>query len=1151
MYKNLTTNFCRWHSYNLFKLLRVMKISVILIMATILQVSAAGYAQRVTLKISNSGLEDVLRAFRSQTGFDFLYDAEQIKAAKPITLSLINTPLSEALEKCLINQPFTYQINHQTVVIKKKETPGGIINPPPSQVTGRITDEKGLPLPGVSIKIKGTTTATSTTANGSYRIMVPSSNATLIFSFVGFAAREIVVGNRTQIDVTLKQELVGLNEIVVVGYGQVQRKDLTGAVGQVKMSDLEKAPVASFDQALAGRLAGVQVSSNDGQPGSEGINIVIRGNGSLTQTSSPLYVIDGFPIEDFNASSLNVNDIESINVLKDASSTAIYGSRGANGVVVIETKKGKVGNPVITYNGSYGLQDISKRMDVMSGYEFVKYQIDKGSGANYLLNGQTPESYLNAPVVNWQDKIFKTGRTNIQSIALRGGKNQTKYAISTSLFNSNAVVINSGNQRYQGRISLTQEVNKKFNVGVNLNYSRNSNYGVPVSTAGGSSATAYLLYSAWGYRPLTGDANYSLDDLESGTVDDDVNPAADFRVNPVVSATNQYNKSFNSNVLSNVYGTYEIAKNLTLKVTGGLNNTYARYEAFYNSKTILGNNYNPANVRGQFGSKSYSELSTWSNENTLTYVTNLNKSNKLDFLTGFTLQGTQTSGGGYTSINVPNEQLGVNGLSQGTPQIVTSPASSSAIESFLFRTNYNYKSKYLLTATFRADGSSKFSPENRWGYFPSGAFAWRMSNEPFMKKMTAISDAKLRLSYGLTGNNRVPDFAYFASVNPTNNAAYPFNNGIPTQGVIIPGLGNSDLKWETTGQADIGYDLSLFNDRLNLTADVYRKITKDLLLNANMPYNTGYNTVYENVGKLQNQGLEITINSVNINTGKFKWESNFNISFNRNKILALTGDNEPIYNTLTWESAYNNSNLYKSEVGKSAGNFYGFVWDGNYQVNDFDVSQAGAYTLKPTVTANGNSRASIKPGDIKYKDLNGDGDVTLDDQIIIGNGLPKHVGGFSNDFSYMGFSLNVFLQWSYGNDIFNANRLIFEGSTYSNLNQFATYENRWTLDNPTDRYYRAGGGGPAGRYSSRVIEDGSYLRLKTVALGYNVPAKFLKSLNINSLNFSLTAQNLYTFTKYSGMDPEVSVRNSVLTPGFDYSAYPHARTIVLGITANF
>ena len=1130
-------------------ILMKINLTILVLITSLIQVSASSFAQKVTLVKSNVSLKEVLLQIELQTGYDVFYNSMDLKEARPIDAKFTNEPLLDVLNACFKNQPVSFTIKDKSIIIKKLPLRQAV---PIIVITGTIRDQQSMPMAGVSVKVKGGTTSVISSADGKYSITVAGTGVTLVFSYLGYLSQEKIITSAAVLNITLLEQPTGLDEVVVVGYGAVKKEDLTGAVGQVKMSELEKAPVTSFDQALAGRLAGVQVSSNDGQPGAEGINISIRGNGSLTQSSSPLYVIDGFPIEDFNTSSLNMNDIESINVLKDASSTAIYGSRGANGVIVIETKKGKLGKPVVAYNGAYGIQQITKRIDLMDSYEFVKFQIDKGNGANYLQNGITLDSYTDQPSISWQDKIFQTGRTNLQNISVSGGTAQTKYALSASLFDANAVIINTGNNRYQGRISINQELSKKVNAGVNINYSRNNRNGVSVATAGGSSASAYLLYAAWGYRPITGDTNYSLDDLENNLADEDINPASDLRLNPVVSANNQYNKSVSTNVITNAFLTYEIIKNLTLRVTGGLNDTYFRSEAFHNSKTILGNNLSPANTRGQFGTKNYSELSIWSNENTLTYLKQLNKNHKLDFVTGFTLQGTNTAGGGFTAINVPNESLGVNGLNQGEPQVVTSPASTSSIQSFLFRTNYNYKSKYLLTATFRADGSSKFAKGNRWGYFPSGAFAWRMSSEPFLKGIRAISDAKLRLSYGMTGNNRVPDFAYFAAVNPTNSAAYDFGNQGPSQGVQLSSLGNIGLKWETTEQANIGYDLSLFKNRINLTADVYRKVTKDLLLNAEMPYHTGFNTVYKNVGKLENKGLEFTINTVNINTKNFRWESNFNISFNRNKILGLTETNEPIFRTISWESNFNNSNLYIAALGQPAGKFYGFVWEGNYQMEDFDVLPNNTLLLKSDIASNGNTRASIRPGDIKYKDLNGDGQVDLEDQTVIGDGNAKHIGGFTNNFSYKGFELGIFLQWSYGNDIFNVNRLVFEGtSNYNNLNQYATYVDRWTPENQNNKYFRIGGGGPAGRYSSRVIEDGSYLRLKTVALAYNIPAKFLKGLKVRSFNINVTAQNLLTLTNYSGMDPEVSVRNSVLTPGFDYSAYPHARTIVLGLKTTF
>ena len=554
---------------------------------------------------------------------------------------------------------------------------------------------------------------------------------------------------------------------------------------------------------------------------------------------------------------------------------------------------------------------------------------------------------------------------------------------------------------------------------------------------------------------------------------------------------------------------------------------------------------------GNGGSVAYNRRDVWSNENTLTYMKKINEDNRFDVLAGFSLQGTTTSRDGFTAIDVPNESLGIHGLDQGTPEPVTTTASQSSLESFMGRVNYNYKSKYLLTGTFRTDGSSRFAPANKWGYFPSGAFAWRMGNEPFMKKLSFVSDAKLRISYGVTGNNRVGDFSYLPTVNPTNAAAYSFNNQVPTQGVDISSLGNADLKWETTAELDLGYDLSLLKGQVELTVDVYRRTTKNLLLNADLPYNTGYSSVFENIGSLQNQGLEITLNTNNIHIKDFNWGSSFNISFNQNKILSLVNGQDQILNTVSWETQYNNSDLYISKVGQPAGQFYGYVFNGIYQLSDFDVSPTGTYTLKAGIPNNGNLVKNIQPGDIKYKDINGDSVVNSLDQTMIGRGQPIYTGGFSNDFRYKGFSLNVFFQWSVGNDIFNANRLLFEGSATTSLNQFATYIDRWTPDNPSDKYYKAGRGAPYGIYSTRVLEDGSYLRLKTVSLGYNIPSKYLKRAGITSLNVNVSAQNLLTWTKYSGMDPEVSVRNSVLTPGLDFSAYPHARSVVFGINLSF
>lgn len=1012
-------------------------------------------------------------------------------------------------------------------------------------IKGMVTDTNNDPLIGVTVRIKGTSTGTVTDANGRYTIVAPRNAGTLVFQYVGYIDQEVNFSGPGAVNVKMRIKQSQLNEVVVVGYGSVKKGDITGSIAQVSMGNLTKAPVPSFEDALAGRVAGVTVTSTQGQPGA-GVDIVIRGGNSITQDNSPLYVIDGFPIENPASSAINPNDIASIQILKDASATAIYGSRGANGVIIIETKKGKKSAPVVSYNGSMGWQQVTKKMDMMNPYQFVQLQFELDSintKAQYL-NGRTIDSYKSDPGYDWQDQIFRTAPMQTHMLSLTGGTDQTKYAVSGSIYNQDGIIINSGYQRYQGRFALDQTVNSKLKVGITTNYSNVRTYGRVASDVGSSnSASSYLMYSVWGYRPITSDST----DLTGSLIDPDINTNNDFRVNPVISTQNELLRRTNKYLLTNAYANYSFTKDLVLKITGGYSTQTIRDDQFFNSQTAQGTPLLPTNVKGSYGSVVYAETSNWLNENTLTWNKVLGK-HTLNIVGGFTAQGRKLSNYGFQAVNVPNESLGLSGLDEGTPLAVTAAASENTLASFLGRVNYSYKSKYLLTATFRADGSSKFAEGHKWGYFPSGAFAWRMSDEAFLKKLSFISQAKLRVSYGLTGNNRVSDFAYLASLAlPTLNS-YSFNNATPSKGVIPVTLPNDDLKWETTAQFDLGYDLGLLNDRIALTVDAYQKTTSDLLLNANVPYSTGYASAYRNIGKIKNRGLEFTLNTVNVKTSDFSWGSNFTISFNRNKIVALNDNQQNLQTPITWETAYSTNPLYIAQVGSSVAKFYGYQWDGVYQYNDFDLAN-GVYTLKSNIPTNGATRSSIQPGDIRYKDLNGDGVVDAKDRTIIGNPIPKHVGGFNNNFGYKNFDLNVFFQWSYGNDIFNANRLIFEGDAlnYRNLNQYDSYVDRWTPTNPSTTLARIGGQGPKGAYSSNNVEDGSYLRLKTVSLGFQVPKTLLKKLKVSSVYFSVSGQNLVTWTKYTGMDPEVSVQNSALTPGFDYSAYPRAKTLTFDL----
>jgi TonB-dependent starch-binding outer membrane protein SusC len=1018
-----------------------------------------------------------------------------------------------------------------------------------SKVSGTVKDNNGKPLANVSIVVKNTQMGTATDVSGNFTVAARPTDV-LVFSFTGYESKEVKVNGQTKIAVSMHTKANSLDEVVVIGYGSVRKKDVTGAVGSVNMPDLQKAPVRNFEDALAGRVAGVTASADDGQPGAQ-VNIIIRGSNSLTQDNSPLYVVDGFPMENPDNNAINPAEIESIEVLKDASSTAIYGARGANGVILITTKKGKIGKPVINFNSYYGFQQYTKKMKLMTPYEYVQYVADRNpayADSNYLIDGKTVEDYKNVEGVDLQDSLLGSNPFQNYFLSLSGGSNGTRYSVSGSASNQSGIIVNSGYDRYQGRFRLDQKVNKNLNVGINTNYSYLNQYGTSPAQGGNGFFYGNLLFSVWAFRPMPGKINPS----ENGIEEDD----ADFigalqGFNPIKTAKNELRKRVSDILTTDAYAEYSFAKYFKLRVTGGLTKTKTRTDVFDNTQTPRGSPLtNTGKDNGVSGSVIYNELSSWLNENTLTFDKYLNANNELNVLAGFTMQGTNVSSYGASANHIPNEQLGTSGIDEGTPISISSTSSLYTLASFLGRVNYSYRSRYLLTGSMRADGSSKFAPQNRWSYFPSGAIAWRLSEENFMKPINFISNAKVRVSYGATGNNRVSDFAYLSRISIPASGGYSYNN-VPVNASIFTTLGNENLKWETTTQSDIGLDIGLFNERIALNADVYKKVTSNLLLNAAVPGSIGFSTALKNIGKVQNQGVEFTLNTININNKKFNWSSNFNISFNRNKLLALSEGETQRLTTASWNTLTSSVPLYIAQVGKPLAMFYGFIWEGNYQLSDFDTTSTGAYTIKGGVPA---YSSTVKPGYIKYKDVNGDGKINTDDQTIIGNPNPKFTGGFSNNFSYKHFDLNVFFNFSVGGDVMNANRLIFEGGGYNvGQNMYASYAGRWTPDNPSNKYYASGGAGPDNMsYSTRVIEDGSYLKLKTVQLGYNFSSSLLKRIKITNLRVYASAQNLYTWTKYTGFDPEVSkFGSSALQPAFDYSVYPYARTITFGLNASF
>ncbi|TDO05410.1 SusC/RagA family TonB-linked outer membrane protein [Sunxiuqinia elliptica] len=1020
-------------------------------------------------------------------------------------------------------------------------------------IKGQVFDKEGSPLPGVTVVVKGTTQGTVTDFSGQYSISVQGTDAVLVYSFVGMTTEEVLTNGRTTINVTLKEDIKSVDEVVVVGYGTLRKMDLTGSVESVRMNEMQKAPVKSFDESLAGRIAGVTVAGNDGQPGTNN-NIVIRGVGSITGSTSPLYVIDGAPMEDSYANTLNPSDIESINILKDASATAIYGARGANGVVLITTKRGTKGAPVVTYNAYFGFSVPPKPLDLMGAYEFVKYQaeLNPNYAQNvYFINGKTLDDYKDAKSIDLQDQMFQSSPVHNHEISVRGGSENTSYSASGNVLDQDGIAINSGFKRYQGRITLDQQFNKKLKIGIDATYSSEISHGAILTQSSDSYtyANLSLLYSVWGFRPVLGDNENLLDELF-----DPAMPSTDFRVNPILSAENELRRTKVDNLRANGYLEYKLTPHLTLKFAGGLTNIMVERQGFFNSLTTAGNERRD---QKQNGFIYFRPVSNWNNTNTLTYNRNFDKVHNLNVVVGNVIQKQKDGNYGFSAIQVLNEGTGVDGLDEASANFGTSGSSRWSLASFLGRINYSYRSKYILTASARYDGSSKFAPGNRWGFFPSGAIAWRMSEEGFLKEVDFLSNAKLRVSHGATGNNRISDFAYLSTMAIPRNGGYSFNNGEPTRGALLENFGNPRLKWETTYQTNIGYDLGLFESRIDLSADLYRKTTEDVLLNANLPYSTGLTTIYnvatayKNIGKIRNQGVEFTINTINIQKKNFEWSTNFNISFNQNKVMELNEGQSALLQNVNFDTDFRNTTPYIAQLDKPIGQMYGLIWDGVYQYEDFDLV-LGDYILKSNVPTNGQARANVQPGDIKYKDINGDLVVNEMDFSVIGRGYPIHTGGFSNTFRYKGFDLNIFFQWSYGNDLINANRLFFEGNAKRvvALNQFATYQNRWTPENPSNEYFRTAGKRDT-YYTSREVEDGSFLRLKTVSLGYDFQQTLVDKLKLKSLRIYASAQNLYTWTGYSGQNPDVSTRHSALTPGFDFAAYPLATTLTFGIKASF
>ena len=1040
-------------------------------------------------------------------------------------------------------------------------------------VTGRVIDTSGEPLIAVTVYEDGNTAnGTMTDIDGNYTLNVSSAKATIVFSCLGFAEVKETVGLRKNINVTLAEEQLSIDaaEVVSVGYGSVTRRDLTGSISKVDMSEIMKAPVTNFDQALTGKVAGVVVTTSDGALGAEA-NITIRGNNSLTQSSAPLYIIDGLPTESSMATALNSADIESIDILKDASATAIYGARGANGVIVITTKQGSEGKPKINFSSSWTVSHIANKADLMNGYEFVELQNEifalSGNTNSYLkpsehdlASGITTydlEDYRDASRWNdWQDNIYRTSISQNYNLSIAGGSKEAgnRYNVSMSVVDQDGIIVKSNFQRYQGKVNFQQKLGKTVTFDFMANYSRQITNGVtPTNAQQSSSATGWLIYSVWGYRPVKPKSKWNEEgDMVDEMLDADVASSNDYRFNPAMTVRNEYRKTIVDYLNASAGLTWDITEDLKFKVTGGYTINKRRREEFNGTQTYTGYEGSPSG-KGINGGIYWNDKMSWVNDNTLTYTKRFNRKHNFNFLAGFTLSGEKFDYKGTYATQMTTEALGLNGLHTGSYQTVTPWQYDWTMMSGFFRVNYNYKYKYYLTGSFRADGSSKFPSSNRWGYFPSAGFSWNINREDWLKDKTWLSNAKFRASWGLTGNNRTTTpYDYYSQIAtlPGNPDSYDYVfGGNIVSGYYPSNMSNENLKWETTEQYNVGLDFSAFESRIKLTFDWYLKNTRDLLLQATIPASSGYTSAMLNVGSMQNKGYEVTLDLVPIQKQNFSWNMNFNIAINRNKVTALTNDQLSLLRSVSWDQRFNAQYPYITQVGKPSGMMYGFIYEGTYKLDDFN-SGTSLKDGVPYMTSVGQDK--VRPGDPKYRDINSDGLIDDNDRTIIGCGQPLHTGGFGNTFNFYGFDLNIFFSWSYGNDVINANRLYFENGSITNTNQLKSYKDRWTVNNPDSDIPRVGADiASMFVYSSRVVEDASVLRLRNVTLGYTLPRKVLRKMNFDTMRFYISGENLWTLTKYSGPDPEVSTRNSVLTPGFDWSAYPRALGVTAGLSLTF
>jgi len=1103
-----------------------------------------------TLNVENVKLKTIITQVEKQTQVGFTFSSNSINAERVVSYTANKKRINEFLQDLQRNYNIGYKIVENRIILylivpngagEKLQTE--LIPEIDKTVRGKVTNEKGEPLVGVTILEKGKLNGTSTNEKGEFTLSLINEKATLVITSTGYEGTEISVENKSTVKIKLISTAKTLDDIVVIGYGTVKKSDLTGSVSKVKLENAAQQTSSSYEQLLQGKASGVNITQNSGDPGS-GITFNIRGTTSLG-SNQPLIVIDGVPVESDNATvfakpgadyftsqaqpgnalaNINPNDIESIEVLKDASSTAIYGSRGANGVVMITTKRGKAGRDKVSYNYRYDASQIPKEIPMLNSTQFLQYEREAYSNSNpgMTLNvtGDTTHN------INWQDYTFHKSNSQDHQVSILGGDEKTKYSLGANYTNVNGVVRYTYYNKEGISFNLDRQASKNFRVGITskLNFSDNQAglQSTNHASQGGSVVGTALRLTPLG-NPLTADG--------------EINTSLQY--NPASLVKNSSSRTKNTLLLANVFGEYSIIQNeLKLRVSGSINQNNSQNAVYWGRGTTTGDADNGAAFL------SNSQNLNYTTEATFAYNKKLKSNDRLNAVLGYTTQTWQTTSFGQNEKGFPNDNLGAYGFAYGTT-IISLPKSTNTskyLESYLGRINYSINSKYLLTLTGRADGSSLLAPGNKWAFFPSAAFAWNLQNEHFLNHYEFISQAKFRSSYGFSGNQNIPIGSTGGLL--TSNRAGIGQDSI-VNGEVLQNIPNPNLKWEKTGQIDIGFDLGFLNDKYQFTVDYYQKITNDLLIDLPIPTDNGFGYYATNLGKIQNSGLEFEANAHFYLAKKIQWIVAGNISFNKNKVMNL-GQNGQIYGDQLIPTGLGQQGTI-AKPGYALGSFYGYRIAGIYQ-NSKDVLSG------PTDNLNS------QPGDFKYTDLNHDGQITPDDRTILGNPAPKYTFGLTNTFKFKGFELGIFILGKQGQSILNLNRYYYDGLVYNasgNLRQ-AAWNGRWHGEGTSNYFPRAKTTGSLfdNRVSDHMIENGSFIRLKNVNLSYNFNVAKIKY--ISSLKAFINATNLFTITKYSGFDPEVSglSQNSstglyALMQGIDFGTIPQYKTFSAGVNVIF